>query len=167
MNTISAPSPNFTKGRKKPVTTVVVHYTGSDSAAGTISWFLNPSSKVSAHYVIGKFGEVYKCVDLSDIAWHAGLSYGPNGWGVNSYSVGVELVGTGDRYPQVQIDALVRLLKELKASMPGLKWLTGHDQICWPKGRKADPGPNFHLLNVAGSAGLKVWLRGDGKDQRP
>lgn len=74
-------SPNVSPRRGSPVCMIVYHYTGSMNIDGTISWFANSGSKVSAHYLID-----YKAVEGSeqtriirmarhaDKAWHAGKS---------------------------------------------------------------------------------------------
>ena len=59
-------------------------------------WFMNPSARVSAHYVVGRDGEIVQMVHEHEKAWHAGqaLLYGdPN---VNSMSIGIELVNWGE-----------------------------------------------------------------------
>jgi N-acetyl-anhydromuramyl-L-alanine amidase AmpD len=38
-------------------TTIVVHATANSTLIGVVSWFQNPTSYVSAHYVIGKDGK--------------------------------------------------------------------------------------------------------------
>jgi len=53
---------------------LVIHYTGGSSAAGTISWFQSPQSKVSAHLVIARDGKVTQMVPFNREAWHAGQS---------------------------------------------------------------------------------------------
>jgi N-acetylmuramoyl-L-alanine amidase len=97
------PSPNFRAGRRKPISAVVVHYTGDTSLDGTIGWFKRSDSKVSAHYVIGRDGRVVQMVQEEDTAWHAGRSAmdpnhkpAPTEPNVNDFSIGIELVGTPD-----------------------------------------------------------------------
>jgi N-acetyl-anhydromuramyl-L-alanine amidase AmpD len=65
---------------------VVIHITDSrkPSIAGPISWFQNPSAKVSAHYVIGQDGEIVQMVHHGDVAWHAHAA--------NRDSIGIEHV---------------------------------------------------------------------------
>jgi len=159
VKTINVKSYNYTYGRALPVTTVVAHYTASDNAKSAVRWFANSASKVSAHYVIDRDGTVYKCVEAQNVAWHAGESVGPNGSNVNAYSIGVELVGRGETYTDKQYDALVELIKCLKTQFQSLKWVTGHDQVCQPPGRKSDPGPHFDYERVAKAAELAVWRR--------
>src|SRR6185295_5052703 len=100
-------SPNFTprdKGRE--ITCVILHSTASSDRDGAISWLCNPESKVSAHYVIDHFGGIFRLVDESNVAWHAGHSLFKDRAGVNNFSVGIELVNLNDGkepYPEAQI----------------------------------------------------------------
>ena len=72
---------------------VVIHITdGGSRITGTIGWFQNPNQRnarnqpihVSAHYVVGRDGEVVQMVRHNDVAWHAGRA--------NSHSIGIEHV---------------------------------------------------------------------------
>lgn len=64
---------------------IVIHITdGGANINGTISWFKNPSAKVSSHYVIGQDGEIVQMVAHNDVAWHAGSA--------NGTSIGIEHV---------------------------------------------------------------------------
>lgn len=67
------PSPNRYDGRDREVDTVVIHYTASKGSASAVAaLFALPKRKASAHFVVGRDGEVWECVDLADGAWHAG-----------------------------------------------------------------------------------------------
>ncbi|MCO4760643.1 MAG: N-acetylmuramoyl-L-alanine amidase [Myxococcales bacterium] len=79
-------SPNYStayRGKGK-ITTVVVH-TVQGSYKGCISWFQNTKSKVSAHYVVSKTGQITQMVKEKDIGWHVGSH--------NGYTVGIEHEG--------------------------------------------------------------------------
>jgi hypothetical protein len=65
---------------------IVVHL-AEGSYSGTISWFKDRQSNVSAHYVVGNRGSVAQCVRNEDIAWHAGS------WKYNKRSIGIEHSG--------------------------------------------------------------------------
>ena len=74
-------------GRSAVIDRVVVHVT-QGSYAGTISWFQNPASQVSAHYVVrSSDGAVTQMVREKDIGWHAG------NWTINTQSIGIEHEG--------------------------------------------------------------------------
>lgn len=67
------PSPNQETTRYGyPIEMIVMHYTASGSTAGTVSWFMNPDSKVSAHYIVGRDGEIAQVVKDEMRAHHAG-----------------------------------------------------------------------------------------------
>ena len=59
-----------------------MHYTTSRNVEGTIAWFQDPRAQVSAHYIIGREGEIYQMVRDSDKAWHAKDA--------NANSIGIE-----------------------------------------------------------------------------
>src|SRR5262249_32437293 len=54
---------------------LVLHYTGMKTAAEATDRLCDPLSKVSAHYVIDEDGTVWRLVEESRRAWHAGLSF--------------------------------------------------------------------------------------------
>jgi N-acetylmuramoyl-L-alanine amidase len=74
---------------------LIIHYTGGSSAAGTISWFRDPKSKVSAHLVISRDGTVTQMVPFNREAWHAGQSRWGSLSGLNRHSIGIELDNAG------------------------------------------------------------------------
>ncbi len=74
---------------------VIMHYTGGQNMDNTISWFNNPTSKVSSHLVIGRNGDVVQFVPFDTIAWHAGLSTWGRYSSLNLYSIGIELDNAG------------------------------------------------------------------------
>jgi N-acetylmuramoyl-L-alanine amidase len=74
---------------------LVIHYTGGSSAAGTIGWFRDPQSKVSAHLVIARDGTVTQMVPFDREAWHAGQSRWGSYSGLNRHSIGIELDNAG------------------------------------------------------------------------
>jgi len=79
------PSPNFSARHGARVDLLVVHDT-EGSYSGSISWFAQSRSNVSAHFVIKEDGsEVTQMVDISDKAWHA--------CAFNSRSIGFEMAG--------------------------------------------------------------------------
>lgn len=104
MNIINIPSPNFSSGRKIYRPEAIVIHIMEGSLSGTDSWFRNPLSKVSAHYGIGKTGDVHQYVKETDTAWHAGRVNAPswqlikassNGHYINPnfYTIGIEHEG--------------------------------------------------------------------------
>jgi hypothetical protein len=72
-------SPNH-GGPRTATVGVVIHATLGPSASpaseyqGTINWFNDPASQVSAHAVVGPGGEVHRSVRPDDVAWHCRAS---------------------------------------------------------------------------------------------
>ena len=80
-----AHSSNYTASRSAAVSAVTLH-TAQGSYAGTISWFKNSTSNVSAHYVIrSSDGQVTQMVRNAHTAWHVRNQ--------NSYTLGIEHEG--------------------------------------------------------------------------
>lgn len=125
---------------------IIIHDTGSHSFHSTLEWFINPLSKVSAHYLIDKDGGVYQFVEDSEKAWHAGVSSLHGRPNCNDYSIGIELVDADDNnpYPMEQMDALLELCSDLcvRHGIP-LNRVVGHNMVAEPPGRKVDPGKDF------------------------
>ena len=150
-------SPNRSSRGGRAVDTIILHATASDSLAGAVAWFLDPKSRVSAHYVIGKAGEVVKLVPLSETAWHAGRSLHPVGGGlVNGRSVGIELVNRNDGkdpYPAAQLAAVRRLVAEIRSAL-SIRYLYSHARVAVPRGRKTDPA-GLNCRALAAELGLE------------
>jgi hypothetical protein len=122
---------NFTNGREgSPIRFVVIH-TMQGSYAGSISWFRNPSSRVSAHYSVrSSDGEISQSVSNSDTAWHAG------NWFYNTHSIGIEHEGyvgdPGRWYTEAMYQSSARLVRALcdRYSIPiDRAHIIGHYQI--------------------------------------
>jgi N-acetylmuramoyl-L-alanine amidase len=70
---IETPSPNFDE-RQLPVSMIVLHYTGMPDMQLALDRLTSPDAKVSAHYLVDEDGTVYRLVEESMRAWHAGKS---------------------------------------------------------------------------------------------
>ena len=135
-----ASSANYAAGRSQSISTVVIHVT-QGSYAGTISWFKNPDSQVSAHYVVrSSDGEVTQMVHDGDTAWHAR--------GGNPYSIGIEHEGFVDD-PSWFTDAMYRSSAALTAWLcdtygipKDRAGIVGHSEV--PGNDHTDPGPNWN-----------------------
>ena len=153
---IERPSPNF-NDRLLPVTMIVVHYTGMQSAALALDRLADPAAEVSAHYVVAEDGVVVRMVDEAKRAWHAGKSYWRGVTDVNSASVGIEIVNPGHEFgyrpfPEPQMAAVEALTGDIArrhAILPGN--VVGHSDIA--PARKDDPGELFDWPRL-GRAGL-------------
>jgi N-acetylmuramoyl-L-alanine amidase len=114
----------------------------------------------SGHFYIDRDGSVHAWVGLDRIAHHVR--------GHNPGSVGIELVNRGrfpdwmdsrhqamdEPYTEVQVAALIMLLQALRAQLPGLRRIAGHEDLdtelveasddpALRVHRKRDPGPLF------------------------
>ena len=134
----------------------------------------------SGHYYIDRDGGIHQYVDVLRVAHHVR--------GFNPRAIGIELVNTGrypdwldsrhqamdEAYPQVQIDALIALLRGLSEQLPALRWIAGHEELDTEQvpasddpsvrvPRKRDPGPRFPWAEVLAAVPLE---RGAGEEAR-
>lgn len=122
---------------------VVLHATVEPTTPGTVKIFLSPASDVSAHFVVGKDGQIIQMVPVEKRAWHAGTSE----WGgrekVNDFSVGIEMVNlnTGnDPYTEAQIQAVAGIIRFVRSRYPiPDDRIVSHAEVAQPPGRKSDP----------------------------
>lgn len=123
MNTIQRiwkKSPNFWSGRKGYKPELIVIHIMDGTLPGTDSWFINPASQVSAHFGIGKKGEVHQYVKEEDAAWHAGRVDAPSAKLVkanvnpNLYTIGIEHEGKPeDKWTDEMKQASASLIREV------------------------------------------------------
>jgi len=177
---IDRPSPNF-DARTRAIDLVVLHYTGMQDGEAALARLTDPAptagkypgpwqdtsaapdaplSRVSAHYVVGEDGTVYRVVPEESRAWHAGASSWQGEGDVNSRAIGIEIVNGGHDfalpdYPAEQIDAVIALVGDILARHD-LKpvQVVAHSDIA-PE-RKQDPGEKFPWKRLA-DAGVAVW----------
>ncbi len=118
------------------------------------------SSRVSAHALIWRTGQITQYVPFGARAWHAGVSTYAGRGACNDFSVGIELEGTDSvPYEEAQYHALSALIDALCRAYPTLsrERVVGHSDIA--PGRKTDPGPRFdwarltRMLQRAGTDG--------------
>ena len=144
---------------------IVLHYTSADAAT---SLKLLSRGQVSTHYLITNDAspDVYRLVDETQSAWHAGDSRWYKQVSLNATSIGVELVNAGridlphgqtrwEPYAESQIQTLIVLVKDL-ITRYGIRAenIVGHSDIA-PQ-RKTDPGPLFPWKRLA-EAGIGRW----------
>ena len=144
------PSPNFGPRRDGLTPTIVViHYTAMANAEAAIQRLCDPSSEVSAHYVIGRDGTPVQLVAEADRAWHAGQGEWRGMTDINSRSIGIELDNRGDHpFPEPQMARLEWLLREIRSRWPvAPEDVIGHSDMA--PGRKWDPGPRFDWMRLA------------------
>lgn len=146
-----APSPNFDE-RALPISMIVLHYTGMESAEAAVARLRDPEAKVSAHYVIDEDGRILRLVDEDKRAWHAGRSHWRGITDVNSASIGIEIVNPGHEFGyrefnDAQMSALIPLVSEIKERHGITRGnVVGHSDVA--PARKQDPGElfNWHAL---------------------
>jgi N-acetylmuramoyl-L-alanine amidase len=147
-NVVWVQSPHYSaRPAGKAITAIILHHTGAMTAKSTLSWFQAPESKVSAHYVIDRNGDLYQMVKEENKSWHSGKSELHGQSDVNSFSIGIELVGDGKaEFPKAQYEALAWLVKTLKKKYNVEdSSIVGHKDIA--PGRKVDPEPfNWDLF---------------------
>ncbi|WP_321810134.1 N-acetylmuramoyl-L-alanine amidase [Burkholderia sp. BCC1985] len=156
------------RGADSRIRFLVMHYTESDEAKSLRTL---TGDSVSAHYVVPPqpriergMPVVYQLVPESERAWQAGISEWQGTTELNAASIGIENVNRGpldpqnrtwQPYPPEQVDALIRLSKDVVARyrIPPTR-VVGHSDIA-PQ-RKIDPGPLFPWHALA-QAGVGAW----------
>jgi N-acetylmuramoyl-L-alanine amidase len=161
---VGADPTNFRRGRNGYRPEAIVIHIMEGTLAGTRSWFNNPDSNVSAHYGIGRNGEVHQYVGESDTAFHAGRRSNPT-WrrirpaNPNLYTLGIEHEGTAtSEWSPAMLNASVALIRDLCArwSIPiDRDHLIGHREIF---DRKSCPG---HVVDLDA---LVARVRGEAAD---
>ncbi|SNS68490.1 Transglycosylase SLT domain-containing protein [Asanoa hainanensis] len=125
-----------------PIDYVVIHVT-QGSYAGSIAWFQNPASNVSAHYTFrSSDGAVTQSVREKDIGYHAG------NWDYNTRSIGIEHEGFVDN-PAWFTDAMYRASAALTRNLTAKygiprdrSHIIGHREV--PGATHTDPGPHWN-----------------------
>jgi N-acetylmuramoyl-L-alanine amidase len=158
------------------VTLVVIHCTELPDLATAREYgekvLYDSGAGNSGHYYIDRDGTILRYVPGTRIAHHVR--------GRNADSIGIELVNRGrypdwfvsrnqtmgERYPDVQIEALRELLAELRRAFPKLRSIAGHEDLDTARvpasddpavmvPRKLDPGPLFPWDAIVPACGLE------------
>lgn len=119
------PSPHFSSRNGTKISRIVLHYTTSRNAEGSLSWWQRPEAQVSAHYLIGRDGKLYQAVKDEDKAWHARNA--------NPESIGIEFAAQpGDHVTPAQEETATKLIH----------WLVDTYDIPWTRinGHRYTPG---------------------------
>jgi N-acetylmuramoyl-L-alanine amidase len=166
---------------------LVIHYTDSPLVPSLLTL---TGPRVSAHYVLpvpsrqpGARPLVYRLVDESRRAWHAGASAWRGRPGLNDTSIGIEVVNAGPDgdvaeverqlsadpdaeidldwapYPEAQVEALIVLARDIitRHDIRPTE-VVGHADIA--PTRKIDPGPAFPWRRLY-DAGIGTWPEDD------
>ncbi|MEV0720796.1 N-acetylmuramoyl-L-alanine amidase [Asanoa sp. NPDC050611] len=142
--------------KSHPIDYVVIHMT-QGSYSGTLAWFQNPASEVSAHYTVrSSDGALFQSVREKDIGWHAGNR------DYNARSIGIEHEGFIDN-PAWFTDAmyrssaaLTRSLTEKYGIVRDRAHIVAHREV--PGADHTDPGKywnwTYYLQLVKGATGI-------------
>jgi N-acetylmuramoyl-L-alanine amidase len=141
---------------------IILHYTEIDFEH---SLRRLTREEVSSHYLVNdRPATIYRLVDESRRAWHAGPSYWQGYTHLNANSIGIEIVNRGNggdpsagyaEYSEAQIAAVIALVRDVQrrhAVRPDR--VLGHSDV--QPVIKQDPGPRFPWVRLA-LAGLIVW----------
>ena len=151
---------NFRAGRPagfKPEA-IVIHI-AEGSLASVDAWFNNTAAVVSAHYCVGKNGDVHQYVKEGDTAYHAGGPIRPS-WKLikpqvnpNFYTIGIEHEGhAADDWPEAQCAASAQLVAEIAArwNIPlNADHIVMHREI---RAAKTCPGEKFDRVKLLADA---------------
>jgi N-acetylmuramoyl-L-alanine amidase len=158
---IARPSPNAdARPEGCPIDTLILHYTGMPSAHAALERLCDPTSRVSAHYLIDEDGTVLALVPEERRAWHAGVSAWQGRGRLNDCSIGIELVNPGHEwgyrpFPEAQYAACIELCGAILARWPiPARRVLAHSDIA--PDRKQDPGELFDWARL-GAAGIGLW----------
>ena len=148
-------SPNTSSRNGASINMIVLHSTAAATVEGTINWFLDRKSQVSAHYVVDRNGDIYQMVRDDRSAWHAKA--------INSRSIGIEHVATAtDRLTDAQSKASAQLVRWLAAQygIPAANVL-GHRFAPCNEGTTDCPN---HLFGDATADAVAEWVNANVAD---
>lgn len=159
------------QGQDSRVLFLVLHYTVGNFES---SVKMLTQGAVSSHYLVsdgrdGKPVTIYRLVDENKRAWHAGPSVWTNHAGINSSSIGIEIVNKGwvdtpagrvfEPFPDEQIDKVLEISRDIiKRYNIKPERVVAHSDI-QPQ-TKQDPGPLFPWKRFA-EEGLIVWPKAE------
>lgn len=166
-------TPHYDAGRDgQPIVGICFHI-AQGSRSSVLSWFSNPASKVSSHYLISRDGSIDQFVDEADTAWAQGQVNRPI-WPLlaqyphpNRVLISVEHEGyTEQPWTEAEYQADLTLclhLCETYGIQPERPYLLSHRELDTVD-RPYCPGPNFPWdrlladLQLLLRPGLPAWL---------
>jgi N-acetylmuramoyl-L-alanine amidase len=159
------------QGQDSRVLFLVMHYTVGNFES---SLKILTQGPVSSHYLVSdgrddKPVTIYRLVDEGARAWHAGDSIWGNNAGLNSSSIGIEIVNKGwvdtpngrvfEPFPEEQIEKVLELTRDIvKRYKIRPDRIVAHSDI--RPHAKQDPGPLFPWKRLA-DEGLVIWPKAD------
>ena len=176
---------NFTVGRGGQIPRAICLHIAEGSLEGTFATFNNPANVVSAHFCIGKQGQIHQYVSINDTAYANGLRWN-NGWfaprppdkpqvpvnppwpdiipGVNpnDYTISIEHEGKfQELWTPAMYDANNRVLQWIATEVAMVyvphRTLLGHMDIN-PIDRPNCPGPNVDYVKMSTDANMPTPL---------
>lgn len=167
--------------RSTPIKNLVVHFTSNAVLNPKAPYNAQDIRKVfvdygvSAHYMIGREGEIYLLVPENRIAYHAGKGslkgFPQDKDQLNKYSIGIEMMAIGTKvemssmmpaavydsipqsnigYTEAQYQTLHKLVNDIVQRNPDIKkdrkHIVGHDE--YAPDRKTDPGSLFNWTKI-------------------
>ncbi|WP_313600326.1 N-acetylmuramoyl-L-alanine amidase [Pseudomonas sp.] len=171
----SYPATGFNGRNGEPVRQVIVHYTAAPFASslrtltqdGVSAHYLLPDPDDPGYRAVGyEELRVFRLVDETQRAWHAGASHWDAGDNLNSRSIGIELVNLArddagvfsfPAYAEEQIEVLIALLHDILGRYPRITPtdILGHSDVAY--WRKSDPGPRLPWERLH-RAGIGAWF---------
>lgn len=147
MKMIQHPSPNHgPRPALASIDCVVLHATADADTMESVRWCCAPKSEnpnpVSYHAIIDRDGTVYQLVDVTQRAWHAGVSNFRGRENVNDFSIGLSFGNKNDgveKYSDAQYAVGAALVATWIRRFPmiSIDRITTHAEIA--PGRKTDP----------------------------
>ncbi len=154
-------------GQDSRVQHLILHFTAEDFPR---SLKILTQGAVSSHYLVSdrqgdNAPKIYRLVDESRRAYHAGVSSWKGASALNASSIGIEIVNRGPRkgpngvefedFDEQQIDLVIELCRQIvRDHAIRADRVLGHSDIA--PTRKNDPGPKFPWKRFA-DAGLILW----------
>src|SRR5947209_16865545 len=99
------PSPNHNERNGKPIDSIVLHYTGMESADAALDLLCDATHEVSCHYLVAADGQAFQLVPEARRAWHAGRGTWAGETDMNARSIGIEMANAGHTYGAPPFDA--------------------------------------------------------------
>ena len=142
-------TPNVSAGRIIKPTHIVLHHS-SGAYAGSVSWCMDPVSKVSYHCIIARNGKRTVLATPSQRTWHAGVSSWQGRKDANSFAIGLAWEGDTYQIPLSEdaiLSAVEYLLPILDEYHIPLSNIIRHADVA--PGRKDDCSPAAHAALLA------------------
>ena len=161
------PAAKFWSGLKEPRQGVMLHWDGSGSDLGGLSWLQNPDIKAGYNIVVGDDGSWGILAPLASRAWHAGVcrpsSGAPKYKDANSAFYGISILNGGKEdvtQRQVLTAAWLaaRLFEREDWSRHDHRRVVTHSSEAWPRGRKVDPEGKDPLNPILSADDVRTLL---------